>query len=290
MLPNKPTPLPTEHHRWILPLYGLVLVGMLFGWWLLPNGISPLKAQGSAVITQFNTAVLNNPVYLLLRPRDPVRLTEQVTAIATDGTAPAAPTLLRTIDQKVGKIITLEWEPALGEEYTGYNIYRAQTADAEGKLVISDYGDITYTDETAETGTTYYYSVQGIVRGQAGKSVSQRSNVVTGTATDSTPPHAPTQVQAENTQDGLSITLTWVNPTESDFAGIRIYRSSTFGALGELIAENIQGETYTDTAVPQNNLSIYYTVTSVDVIGNESPSTLRTAPPGNPNPFQVLYQ
>lgn len=289
MLPNKPTP-PPEHHRWILPLYGLVLVGMLFGWWLLPNGISPLKAQSTAVITQFNTAIMNNPVYLLLRPRVPVRLPSQVTAIATDETTPAAPTLLRAIDQKVGQIITLEWEPALGEEYTGYNVYRALTQDAEGKLLIGDYADITYTDATAETGTTYYYSIEGVVRGSTGKSASQRSNILTGTATDSTPPHAPTEVIAKNTQDGLSITLTWVNPPEADFAGVRVYRSVSFGSLGELIADAVQGETYTDTAVPQNNLSVYYTVTSVDVIGNESPSTLRTTPPGNSNPFQVLYQ
>ncbi len=289
MLLNKPTP-PPEHQRWILPLYGLVLVGLLFGWWLLPTGMSPIKAQGTAVITKFNTAVLNNPVYVLLRPRDPVRLTNQVTAIATDQMAPAAPILLRASDQQVGQIITLEWALALGEAYTGYNVYRAQTVEAEGKLLVADYADVTYPDTTAETGTTYFYSVEGVVSGSAGKSVSQRSQVVTGTATDSTPPHAPTEVRAVNTQDGLSITLTWVNPTDADFAGVRMYRSTVFGTLGELVVDAVQGETYTDTAVPQNNLSVYYTLTSVDVIGNESPSTLRTAPPGNPNPFQVLYQ
>lgn len=263
---------------------------MLFGWWFLPNGISPIKAQSSAVITKFNTAVLNNPVYLLLRPRDPVRLPTQVTAIATNREKPATPINLRTIDQAVGQVITLTWEPALGEEYSGYNIYRAQTPEAEGKLLIGDYADVTYTDETPETGTTYYYSVEGVVKSSTGKSVSERTQAVAGTATDSTPPHAPTEIKAENTQDGLSIRLTWVNPTDADFAGIRIYRSTLFGTLGELIAEGVQTEVYIDDVVPGNNLPVYYTVTSVDVLGNESPSTLRTAPPGNSNPFQVLYQ
>lgn len=265
-------------------------MGLLFAWWMLPRGISPLRAAGAQVVTKFNTAILNNPVYVLLRPREPVRLPTQVTAIATDADAPAAPVFLRAINQTVGQVITLEWAPALGEEYTGYNVYRAQTVDAEGKLLVSNYADIRYTDETAETGTPYFYSVEGVVQGPAGKNVSARSNVLTGIATDSTPPHAPTQIMAVNTQDGLSITLTWVNPPDADFAAVRLYRSTNFGTLGEVLADHVTGQTYTDTNVPQNNLPVYYTVTSLDLTGNESPSTLRTAPPGNSNPFQVLYQ
>lgn len=295
MSQNNFTPTPqrqpvSQRRSWVLPLYGLLVVGLLFGWWLLPNGINPLKAQSAAVITKFNTAVLNNPMYVLLRPRAPVRLTTQVSAIATDRSAPAAPVSVRAIDQKIGSYITLEWEPALGETYSGYNVYRAQSAEAEGKLLVSDYADTTYTDTTAESGIPYFYSVEGVVKTSAGKSLSERSQAVTGTATDSTPPHAPTDITAKNTQDGLSLTLTWTNPVDSDFASVRIYRSTSFGSLGEVLAEAVQGETYTDTTVPQNNLPIYYTVTSVDEIGNESPASLRTAPPGNPNPFQVLYQ
>lgn len=294
MLPNKPTPPPPAHRpvqrQWVFPLYGLVVVGLLIGWWLLPSGISPLKAQGTAVVTQFSTAVLNNPVYLLLRPRDPVRLPTQVSTIATDADTPATPLNLRAIDQKVGGIITLTWEPALGEEYSGYHIYRASDPDGEGKLLIGDYADVTYTDTTPETGKTYYYSLEGVVKTSSGKNVSQRSPAVAGTATDSTPPHAPTDIRARNTQDGLSIQLSWVNPPDADFAGVRIYRSTSLGTLGELIADAVTGETYIDTTVPQNNTPVYYTVTSIDTTGNESPSSLRTAPPGNPNPFEALYQ
>lgn len=281
----------TTHRQWILPLYGLLLMGLLWGWWRLPDGISLLTAaENRSVITKFETAVLDNPVYLLLRPRTPVRLSDQVSAVATDRTLPAAPLNLLSIDQKIGQTITLTWEPALGEEYIGYNVYRAAVATDPGKLLASLVTATTYTDTTADTGTTYTYTVEGVVRNGSQSVASVRSNVATTTATDSTPPHAPTKVLAENTQDGLAIRVTWINPPDQDFSVVRLYRSAVFGETGTLLADQVVGEEYVDTQVPANNTEVFYSVTSVDTAGNESPKALRTLPPGNPNPFQVLYQ
>lgn len=286
-----PPPRDQTHRQWILPLYGLLLVGLMFGWWRLPGvGSISTAADNRSVITQFTTAILNNPIYLLLRSGDPVRLTNQVSAIATDRTQPAAPLNLLSIDQKIGRIITLYWEPALGEDYLGYNVYRATAEVGSDKLLAPLVVGTTYTDETAETGTSYTYTVEGVVRAGSKTSASVRSNVAIATATDSTPPHAPTTILAENTKDSLAIRLSWTNPTDKDFSSVRIYRSTVFGETGQLLADQVAGEEYLDTQVPENNIQVYYTVTSVDVIGNESPKTLRTLPPGNANPFQVLYQ
>lgn len=285
------TNLPTTRHTWILPLYGLLLLGLLLAWWQLPQLTTTLQAQEQdSVVTQFETPVLNDPEWLHLHSRTPVRLAQQVEAVATDGKTPASPIHLIVIDQQVGGVVTLQWEPAFGEDYTTYNIYRAAAAEGEGKLLTSDVQDTTYTDTSLETGSTYYYRVEGVVRYQGKDSTSQRSNVVVATPTDSTPPHAPTAVVAKNTQDGLAVRLTWIKPEDADFSHVRIYRSQAVGQLGDLIADQVVGEEYLDTSLPANNTKVYYTVTSVDQIGNESPTTLQTLPPGNPNPFQVLYQ
>lgn len=281
MSTNKPT-------QWILPLYGVLMVALLLGWWLLPGSVSPLRAdQKTSVITQFSSAVLNNPLFLALRPRSPVRLTQQVTAIATNAKKPAPPQQLQAIDQGIGSTITLTWQAAKGEEYKYYQVYRSISASAEGKAVLlaDKVAETSYTDTKAETGTTYTYTVIGVGTGS-----SQPSEAATATATDSTPPHAPSHILATNTGEGSTINLTWTNPPDQDFASLNIYRSTVFGQRGELLVQGLTGETYLDTKVPDNNVEVYYTVTSVDTTGNESPSTLRTSPPGNANPFQVLYQ
>jgi fibronectin type 3 domain-containing protein len=81
------------------------------------------------------------------------------------------------------------------------------------------------------------------------------------TPLDSTPPAEVTGLAASNVGE-TSVTLTWNNPADSDFAKVKIYKNSTY--LTELT-----GTSYTDNAVVDST-TYQYKVTTVDVNNNES--------------------
>lgn len=89
-------------------------------------------------------------------------------------------------------------------------------------------------------------------------------------STDTTPPSAPTNAKAEAGTG--KITLTWINPTDTDFDKINIYRSTTEGTLGDKLTTTAKADTsYDDTLTAKG--TYYYTLRSVDTTGNESVNT-----------------
>lgn len=90
-------------------------------------------------------------------------------------------------------------------------------------------------------------------------------------ASDLTPPAAPTSVVV--TADSGKNHLTWVNPTDSDFASVTIYRSTTLGTLGDKLVGGIPTTSYDDTKDLVKETTYFYTVKAVDKSGNESVNT-----------------
>ncbi len=87
---------------------------------------------------------------------------------------------------------------------------------------------------------------------------------------DSAPPAAPSEVKA--TAGTGKISLTWKNPTDSDFDKINIYRSSESGKLGDKIKTTVKADTsYNDSLTAKG--TYYYTLRSLDTTGNESINT-----------------
>ncbi|TSC92582.1 MAG: glycoside hydrolase [Candidatus Berkelbacteria bacterium Licking1014_7] len=88
-------------------------------------------------------------------------------------------------------------------------------------------------------------------------------------STDTIPPSAPTGISA--TAGAQKITLAWTNPTESDLAGIKIYRSTTSGTVGDLVTTiaNTTTTSYQNTGLTANT-TYYYVVKSYDGAGNIS--------------------
>ncbi|MCL5411185.1 MAG: carboxypeptidase regulatory-like domain-containing protein [Patescibacteria group bacterium] len=93
-------------------------------------------------------------------------------------------------------------------------------------------------------------------------------------AADTTPPSAPTGVSVTNAESG-ALTIAWTNPT-SDFSYAKVYRSTTSGSLGTVIANNQTGTSYKDTGLT-NGTTYYYTVRAVDAAGNESTNTAQVS-------------
>jgi len=91
-------------------------------------------------------------------------------------------------------------------------------------------------------------------------------------ASDTTPPSAPSNVTVADPAIGGQLNLSWTNPTDADFASVKIYRSTTQGSLGSAVYTGITTTSKSDTGLTDGT-SYYYTVRSVDTAGNESANT-----------------
>lgn len=96
--------------------------------------------------------------------------------------------------------------------------------------------------------------------------------LVYSTSTDSTPPAAPTGVNA-TAGDG-NVALSWAANTESDLAGYNVYRGTTSGGpYTKINGSLLTTRTYSDTGLT-NGTTYYYVVKALDTTGNVSnPST-----------------
>jgi hypothetical protein len=85
------------------------------------------------------------------------------------------------------------------------------------------------------------------------------------------PPAAPTGLEAvsSGTPPLPFMDLSWTPNTESDLAGYNVYRHEEGTESKKINGELVKGPTYRDTGV-QTGHSYFYSVSAVDVRGNES--------------------
>lgn len=102
------------------------------------------------------------------------------------------------------------------------------------------------------------------------------------TASDSTPPSAPSNITA-TAGDGV-VTLTWTKPTDSDYKSISIYRSAISGTLGDKIVSSVTDSSYKNSNLT-NGTTYYFTVRAVDNSGNESTNATQIS--SNPGSLEV---
>lgn len=128
------------------------------------------------------------------------------------------------------------------------------------------------------TNTIYYYSTDN-----AGNQSSTFNREI---KVDLTSPSAPTNLVA--TPGNTTISLSWVNPTDSDFAKVAIFRSTDpaftptvsddktiNNKIGDTAFSDLQ--TFLDTDVP-TNITYYYKVQAIDLADNYSiPSNVISA-------------
>ena len=68
--------------------------------------------------------------------------------------------------------VTIAWEKVTGAET--YRVYR-KTSAADSWVQLAEVSDFTYTDETAKSGTTYYYTVRAYAGNNSSRYVSDQS-------------------------------------------------------------------------------------------------------------------
>ena len=186
--------------------------------------------------------------------------------ITIDTTAPAAPTSFSA--SASGSTISLTWVNPTASDFASVIIRRSTsefpTSFSLGTLVVSDNIGTSYSDENFSTGT-YFYSIF------AKDNLGNISLKATAQASvDVTAPAAPTSFSASAL--GSTISLTWVNPTASDFASVIIRRSTsefpTSISSGALVVTGNTGTSISDSGLSTG--TYYYSIFAKDNLGNVS--------------------
>jgi hypothetical protein len=167
--------------------------------------------------------------------------------------------------------VVLSWINPTDSDFAGVIIRRSDSdypqTHEDGDLVY-DGTDETYTDSGLTNRTTYYYSAFSY------DEVPNYSNAAQVSATpvpaDSTPPGQVADLAIEAGYQTL--VLSWANPTDDDFAGVKVIRNeSNFPADINDGTEIYDG---TDTTVTDSNLTTgttyYYSVFTYDTVENYS--------------------
>jgi hypothetical protein len=198
--------------------------------------------------------------------------------------------------------VTLSWTPPdkslIGTTPTiaFYRVYRAEIDSASGADAnpaangntesanpkvpfarIAEAASPPYTDTQTELGKTYVYSVRSVAQYQGAQLESVDSNFATITPKDVFPPPAPQDLvvafvpAAGGTAAYLD--LSWSISAATDIAGYNVYRSEEPSRPGTRVnSELLLTPAFRDmNALPGS--TYFYTVTSVDRSGNESPAS-----------------
>ena len=158
-------------------------------------------------------------------------------------------------------------------------------------LEVSAGSKMTYQDTNLVDGTRYYYLVRTVYVEGDNEWESNNTIPVVAAPTDEIAPDPPLTVTIDSSS-GKGILISWTPPIDSDFAFVRIYRSTVQGTVGELIypkgLKDLEGDPLSYSDLVALNIPYYYTVTSVDLSGNESSQDI-LAIPVRQNPFEPLF-
>ena len=174
--------------------------------------------------------------------------------------APAAPSGLEATPQDGA--VQLGWDAVDGADT--YNVYRGTSSGVDGSGSPLDTGidQTSYADETAESGTEYFYAVTAVASGGGESAESDASGEA-----EAIPFAAPSGL--EGTSRDSEVALSWDAAAGADTYSVYRSTSSTDGAEGEPLATGVAETSYADTTA-ENGTKYYYRVTSVNPNGAES--------------------
>ncbi|HYW40488.1 MAG TPA: hypothetical protein VE957_20465 [Terriglobales bacterium] len=169
-----------------------------------------------------------------------------------------------------------------------YRIYRRDESSGKdaiaGEVSLGEPGPAHFTDSSFEWEKTYLYRVTAV-------SVIKRPDSEVRVEGDDTPPvrviahdvfppSVPAGLQAAYSGEGQKpfIDLIWAPVTNADLAGYNVYRSEANGAAVKLNSALVKSPSYRDSAVASGK-TYTYSVSAVDVRGNESRRSEETSEP-----------
>ena len=169
-----------------------------------------------------------------------------------------------------------------------YRIYRRDESTAKdaiaGEVPLGEPGPAHFTDSGFEWERTYLYLVTAvsIVKRPDGEVQIEGDDTppVRVIAHDVFPPSVPAGLQAAYSGEGQKsfIDLIWAPVTNADLAGYNVYRSEAHATAVKLNSELVKSPSYRDSAVASGK-TYTYSVSAVDVRGNESQRSEETSEP-----------
>lgn len=175
---------------------------------------------------------------------------------------PATPTGLTATLTEEG--LLLDWDDSPETDFRSYTLHRTPRIDDEVPGLALGLVDSQFLDKLIEGDTVYTYSVSVI---DTGTRESLPSTELQITPAALAPPEAPVGLNA-TARDSM-VLLDWDDNTDFDISTYNVYRSTTSGSQGTLIASGLTTSEYTDSSVV-NNQFYYYVVSAVDSAGLES--------------------
>jgi hypothetical protein len=143
-------------------------------------------------------------------------------------------------------------------------------------------GGTEFLDAAIEWEKSYQYWITPVTLWQEnnrkGEVEGDDSAIVNVFAHDSFPPAAPSGLEAvfTATEQNPFIDLTWTANTEGDLAGYNVYRHTANQAPVKINTELIKTPRFPDPGI-QQGMKYFYSVTAVDVRGNESGKSAETS-------------
>lgn len=160
------------------------------------------------------------------------------------------------------------------DDTSGYELFYSKTASPS--VTIIDLGLVSdYTLHDLENGTDYSFRIRAY---DTAGNKSDPSTEIIETPVDIRGPDSPTlfRLREESSEGSAKITLTWTNPTNRDFEGVRIMRKTgNFPSGpndGTLIYQGSE-ETFEDDSITRG-IFYYYKIFSFDEIPNYTTGSL----------------
>ncbi len=182
-----------------------------------------------------------------------------ITVRSYDSQPPAPVSNLRTVVSPEGDEVDLLWDLPTDPDLAGVRIlrkeygYPASPTDPSATLLFDGMGT-QFTDLTVTAGTTYYYTIYAY---DYNRNYSLPASI-TVTPQDIAPPDPVSGINfADPLTDGI-ITISWKNPTNSDFVGVTIVRNSQNIPLSPSDGEIIYRGRGTETRVEQSRGTLFY--------------------------------
>ena len=190
-----------------------------------------------------------------------VRATAAVAALINE--IPDMPESINVQDAGNGTDLIVSWSPVLSSDIDHYEVYLGLSSGSYQQMFATQ--DTHYVFSNLNHGTTYFIGVASY--GASGYS----SSIIEGSGTPLINPLTPNSFRDE---PNLSyIELLWSANNEADLAGYYLYRSDTSDVQGEIVPPGLIIETFFIDADVTVGEYYYYSLTAVDLSGNESAVT-----------------
>ncbi len=171
--------------------------------------------------------------------------------------------------------ITISWVENSESDIFGYAVYMSRTTSGPFVRRAWLLPDTSFADTQTTDGASYYYAVTAI---NSWGQESPKSTVLRVPSQDFTPPRPPSGLQVASLDWDRGIArLEWTTSDDVDLGGYRVYRQDEDGPHSPVTAL-LFAPRFEDRTLPANG-AFSYSVTAIDLAGNESDWSNIAPPP-----------